>query len=204
MNNLFYKFFKVRIQSIIFVSKRISFIFYILIIFYNKNILFSLPETLYLPIIPNYSKSLISQSNNTIQINSKINIYSDDYGNNFFYYILNFKFNVNKTIFSYYLTFNVMTNGDMYLVNIGDSTKQRDIYDELLVFPEKINFSTNYKIGENIYFKFIKYFPTFIINEKPYKNVIMASLVFLDITNHIYFEKENGIIQIITPYEIFK
>jgi len=178
--------------------------FSIIFIFLLFNYIYCLPESLFLPVLPNYFMELNSDLSNSIMIKTKIELLPIDYNPDIIcYYYLDINLILNNNNFFYSLKFKVDSNNNFYLDSISDSKKTREIYDNILVFPQYIDYNNIIKIGNNIYFKFSKFYSSYTINNKIYRNVISSQLIFNDITNYIYFEKNNGIIRIKTPFETF-
>ncbi len=181
-------------------------IIYFLLFFFAINITYSMkfPEVFFFPFMPSFSFSLISDKNNSIDMYARIEMpYDEDYTDNFYLnWIL--KITVDNQKLYYSLRFCVTSNGDVYFTDISDGLFQRYLEPPPLIFPQKIKYDIPIIIGDNISLKYLKSMPSIKVNDRIYKNIVVADIYFGEKNYTIYFAKDNGIIGIKTDGETYK
>ncbi|MCX7821643.1 MAG: hypothetical protein N2258_08240 [Brevinematales bacterium] len=175
----------------------------ILLIFFAVSQIFALnfPENDFFPVGSDIKYTLVSEKSNSIELSQRLILPEnwEDYGI-WIVWIIKYN-NINEINLIFWANY----EREVYLSAIKDNFYERMLTENILIFSPVINFNKDIKIGENIYFSFLKDYNEFThpITKVKLSQVIKAKLKLNKIEYFLYFIKKRGIAIIETKDEVF-
>lgn len=159
------------------------------------------PENDFFPVGSDVKYTLISEKSNIIELSQKLILPENwkDYG---IWIIWNLKYNNSNEI---NLIFWANYEGEVYLSSIKDDFYERMLPESVLIFAKNISLNKDIKIGNNIYFTYLKEYNELNLPSTKLKlsSVIKTRLKLNKIEYYLYFIKKRGIAIIETKDEFY-
>ena len=159
------------------------------------------PENDFFPVGSDVKYTLISDKSNIIELSQKLILPEnwEDYG---IWVIWNLKYNNSNEI---NLVFWANYDGEIYLSSIKDNFYERMLPESILIFAKNITLNKDIKIGNNIFFTYLKEYNELTIPSTRLKlsSVVKTQLKLNKLEYYLYFIKKRGIAVIETKDEVF-